>query len=83
MNVRCLLNGGSLLHMHCSAHILNLIVKIGLDVIKNAINNVRESVVFWTASPKRKEKFEDVCREMKVAYAKRLGSDCPTRWNST
>lgn len=83
LNVGCLLNGGSLLHMRCSAHILNLIVKIGLDVIKHAIDNVRESVVFWTASPKRIEKFEDVCRQMKVPYAKRLGLDCSTRWNST
>ena len=79
LNVRCLLNGGYLLHMCCSAHILNLIVKIGLDVIKYAIDNVRESVVFWTSSPKRIEKFEDICRQMKVSYAKRLGFDCPTR----
>ena len=48
LNVGCLLNGGSLLHMHCSTHILNFIVKISLDVIKHAIDNVRESVFFWT-----------------------------------
>ncbi|XP_052197185.1 zinc finger BED domain-containing protein RICESLEEPER 2-like [Diospyros lotus] len=83
LNVGLFLNGGSLLHMRCSAHILNLIVKIGLDVIKHAIDNVRESVVFWTVSPKRIEKFEDVCQQMKVPYAKRLCLDCPTRWNST
>ena len=46
--------------MRCAALILNLIVRIGLDVIKHAIDNVRDSVVFWTASPKRIERFEDV-----------------------
>ena len=83
LSVDCLLNNGSLLHMRCAAHILNLIVRIGLDVIKHAIDNVRDSVVFLTASPKRIERFEDVCRQMEVPCTRRLGFDCPTRWNST
>ena len=83
LSVDCLLNDGPLLHMCCAAHILNLIVRIGLDVIKHAIDNVRDNVVFWTASPKRIERFEDVCRQMKVPCTRRLGLDCPTRWNST
>ena len=53
LSVDFLLNDGSLLHMRCAAHILNLIVRIGLDVIKHAIDNVRDSVVFWTTSPKK------------------------------
>ena len=83
LSVDCLLNDMSLLHMRCAAHILNLIVRIGLDVIKHDIDNVRDSVVFWTASQKRIERFEDVCRQMKVPCTRRLGLDCPTRWNST
>ena len=79
LSVDCLLNDGSLLHMRCAAHILNLIIRIGLDVIKHAIDNVRDSVVFWTAYPKRIERFEDVCRQMKVPCTIRLGLDCPTR----
>ncbi|CAN1755842.1 Putative AC transposase [Linum perenne] len=35
-----LLMDGSLLHMRCSAHILNLIVRDGLDVIKDGIDKI-------------------------------------------
>ena len=46
--------------MHCCAHILNLIVKDSLDVINDAIENIRDSVAFWIATPKRSEKFEEI-----------------------
>ena len=53
-----LLNDGKLLHMRYSAHILNLIVKDGLEVLNDAIENIRDSVAYWIATPKRVEKFE-------------------------
>lgn len=56
---------GTHIHMRCSAHILNLIVKIGLEVIKVAIDNIRESVSYWTTTAKRSEKFEEACRQSK------------------
>ena len=74
-----LIHDGSHIHMRCSAHILNLVVKIGLNVIKVAIENVRESVSYWTATPKRVEKFEETCKQLKVTFSKRLGLDCQTR----
>ena len=48
--------------MRCCSHILNLTVKDGLDVIGDGIDRIRESVHFWTATPKRIEKFEDSTR---------------------
>lgn len=78
-----LMHDGTHIHMRCCAHILNLIVRIGLEVIKSAIENVRDSVAFWTATPKRVEKFEEACKQLKITYSKKLGLDCPTRWNST
>ena len=48
-----LLLDGSLMHMRCATHILNLIVRDGLDIIKDGINLVRESIVYWNSTPKR------------------------------
>ncbi|KAG5533349.1 hypothetical protein RHGRI_027517 [Rhododendron griersonianum] len=69
--------------MRCCAHILNLIVKDGLDVIKVGIEKIRDSVAYWTASQKREEKFEETVRQLNVTSTKKLGLDCVTRWNST
>jgi hypothetical protein len=74
---------GSLLHMRCAAHILNLIVKDGLDVIQHAIKKIRDSIAFWTATPKRVEKFEEMAKFLKIHIVHKLGLDCKTRWNST
>ncbi|CAN0881164.1 Putative AC transposase [Linum grandiflorum] len=41
-----LIKDGALIHMRCSAHILNLIVRDGLDVIKEGVEKIRESVSF-------------------------------------
>ena len=74
---------GSMLHMRCAAHVLNLIVHDGLDVIGSCIEKVRESVGFWTASTKRRQKFEETTRQAHVECTKELALDCKTRWNPT
>jgi len=74
---------GKLLHMCCVAHILNLIVKDGLEVIKSSIAKICDNVAFWTATPKRVEKFEEIAKHVKVKIDHKLGLDCKTRWNST
>ncbi|KAL8469183.1 hypothetical protein ACS0TY_032130 [Phlomoides rotata] len=74
---------GSLLHMRCCAHILNLIVRDGMDVIGDGIENIRSSVAFWVATPKRCEKFDETARLLKVSTSRKLVLDCKTRWNST
>ncbi|CAA0825803.1 Unknown protein [Striga hermonthica] len=78
-----LMLNGQILHMRCCAHILNLIVRDGLDVIQPAIAKIRDSVAFWTATPKRLEKFEEIAKYVKVPTDNKLGLDCKTRWNST
>ena len=72
----------SLFHVRCVVHILNLIVKDGLEVIKASIEKNKESIAFWTATPKE-EKFEDAIHQLHITHGKKLSLDCATRWNST
>jgi hypothetical protein len=74
---------GSMLHMRCAAHVLNLIVQDGLSVIGPCIEKVRESVGFWTASTKRRQRFEETRQQLHIECTKELALDCKTRWNST
>lgn len=74
---------GEYFHMRCCAHILNLIVKDGMDVIGDQIEKIRDSVAFWRLTPKREERFEEACRQLEITYSKKLIIDCKTRWNST
>lgn len=78
-----LMSGGAYLHMRCAAHIINLIVQDGLSMIAGSIEKVRESVLYWTYSPKREERFEETARQLKVSTSKKLCMDVKTRWNST
>ncbi|KAG8374949.1 hypothetical protein BUALT_Bualt10G0048700 [Buddleja alternifolia] len=83
LSTKDVLLDGKVLHMRCCAHILNLIVKDGLETISNTIERIRDSVVYWTASPARVERFEEVARQLNVSCGKKLSLDCKTRWNST
>lgn len=78
-----LLLDGALLHVRCSAHILNLVVQDGLDIIASGIKKLRDCVSFWAATPKRVQTFEDKARILKIDCSKKLVLDCKTRWNST
>ena len=80
LNNSLLLNG-KVFHMRCAAHILNLVVKECLDVIRVEIEKIRDSVAFWSATPLRVEKF--ATRQLRIPCNKKLCLDCKTRWNST
>uniref|UniRef100_A0A803MEQ0 BED-type domain-containing protein n=1 Tax=Chenopodium quinoa TaxID=63459 RepID=A0A803MEQ0_CHEQI len=82
LNSSKLIMGGSYLHMRCCAHILNLIVGDGLEMISGAIEKVRSVVAFCVSTPKRYEKFEDACNYCRIPITKKLTLDCKTRWNS-
>ncbi|GJU47803.1 zinc finger BED domain-containing protein RICESLEEPER 2-like protein [Tanacetum coccineum] len=82
-----LMMNGELFHMRCAAHILNLIVQDGLAVIGDGIDRIRDSVAFWTATPKREQKFEEAARQLEISSTKQLALDCKTRssggpWNA-
>ncbi|KAK3211881.1 hypothetical protein Dsin_016587 [Dipteronia sinensis] len=81
-DVSLLLNG-DMFHMRCSAHILNLIVRDGLDVISDSVERIRSSVSYWTSSPKREEKNLETVNQLEIESTRKLVLDCKTRWNST
>ena len=83
LDTSSLMLGGSMLHMRCAAHILNLIVQDGLSLIGDGIERIRDSVIYWTGSPKMRQKFEKNARQLCVQCTKELVLDCKTRWNST
>jgi hypothetical protein len=56
LQVSSLVLGGSLLHMRCAAHILNLVVQDGLAVIGDGIERIRDSVLFFYSITKEKAK---------------------------
>lgn len=78
-----LLLDGDVLHMRCCVHILNLIVKDGLEIIGPSVVKIRDSVAYWIATPKRYEKFMKTAQLQKVQLNRKLCLDCKTRWNST
>ena len=73
-----LLLNGKIFHMRYAAHVLNLIVKEGLDVIRVEIEKIRESIAYWSTTPSRVEKFEDATRQLRLPCNKKLCLDCKT-----
>ena len=74
---------GDLFHVHCSAHILNLVVQDGLKVIRNLISKIQESVRYLWRSPHAKQKIDVVVYHVKLHGRKKVPMDVPIRWNST
>lgn len=83
LDLKSLILEGKCLHLRCGAHMLNLIVKDGMDLMEKGIEQVRDSVAYWSATPGRHEKFERMAQTLKIEYKERLFLDCKTRWNST
>ena len=70
LDTSSLMLGGSMLHMRCVTHILNLIVQDGLYLIGDGIERIRDSVIYWTGSPKRRQEFEENIRQLRVQCTK-------------
>ncbi|KAJ9541489.1 LOW QUALITY PROTEIN: hypothetical protein OSB04_027995 [Centaurea solstitialis] len=78
-----LLLDGTLFHVQCCAHILNLIVQDGLKEIDGVVYKIRECVKYIRGSEGRKIKFYQCVSQMSLENNKGLHQDVPTRWNST
>lgn len=78
-----LILGGEFMHVRCCAHILNLIVKDGLEEIDSSVNAIRNAVKYLRSSDIRFQSFQ---RRLPLGNKVTRGSfvlDVNTRWNST
>ena len=73
---------GDLFHVHCAAHVLNIIVKNYLEVIDGVINDIKESVEYIKDSTSIKEKFEEVIVVMDIDCGSRPTLNVSTHWNT-
>ena len=73
---------GQLFHVRCCAHILNLLVQDGLDVIKPIVEKVRSGVKYLLSSEARCKDFKKIIKQLDLD-GRQLVLDTKTRWNST
>ncbi|KAL2897449.1 putative AC9 transposase [Bienertia sinuspersici] len=70
-------------HVRCCAHILNLIVQSGMNVIDDSVLKVRGAVNYIASSDSRLCVFDKCVADSQCNFIGKLRIDCPTRWNST
>ncbi|KAL2926843.1 putative AC transposase, partial [Bienertia sinuspersici] len=73
---------GSLMHVRCCAHILNLCVQDGLDELRTLLEPIRNVIRWIRAARSAKRIFKQKCEEYGLRK-KVIALDTPTRWNST
>ncbi|XP_068653616.1 zinc finger BED domain-containing protein RICESLEEPER 1-like isoform X1 [Aristolochia californica] len=74
--------GGDIFHVHSCAHIVNVLVQDGMEVINEVVHKVRESVKYLKSSPIRQQRFKEVAKQV-GASEKSITLDVSSRWNST
>ncbi|XP_058728425.1 zinc finger BED domain-containing protein RICESLEEPER 1-like [Vicia villosa] len=74
--------GGKLFHVRCCAHILNLLVQDGLDMIKVSVDKIRNGVKYLLYSETRCKSFKKIVDELQLEGRMQV-LDTKTRWNST
>lgn len=78
-----LFDNGKHFHIRCMAHILNLIVKDGMNKYVDSIDVVRSAIRYIRNSTQRITRFKECIVEARCVSKKFLCLDCLTRWNST
>ena len=78
-----LLLDGKFFHVRCFAHVLNLIVKEGINEVKDSLVRLHEYVKYVRSSPSRLQVFKKCVGEERIVSKKSFCLDVATRWNST
>ena len=71
------------LHLRCCAHIINLVVRDGLEEQFDFVTRIRNAVTYVRSSPARYKSFEDCVARVEVKSKQKPSLDVDTRWNST
>ncbi|KAL3347819.1 hypothetical protein AABB24_021458 [Solanum stoloniferum] len=81
--MQALVCDGKFFHVRCGNHILNLIVKSGLEKADAAIVKIREGIKHIKHSEGRILKFVECIKNLGLRCSKKLRQDMVIRWNST
>ncbi|KAF8045994.1 hypothetical protein N665_4139s0001 [Sinapis alba] len=73
---------GNFMHMRCAAHIINLVVRDGLQDIDENVEAIRNAVQYVRSSTQRQKSFQLRVESGKMSRGS-LPLDIKTRWNST
>jgi hypothetical protein len=70
-------------HQPCCERWIGANDALGLKVVEEGIGRIRETIGFWSATPKRHERFERDVLQEGIKYDKKIAPDVKTRWNCT
>ena len=70
-------------HLGCFAHLINLIIRDGLAVVKELLEKIKTMVIFFKRSGAGREKLMNFQSSMGCTQPRKLLLDVETRWNST
>ncbi|MFQ6669929.1 hypothetical protein Gotur_034988, partial [Gossypium turneri] len=80
---RAILCDGTFFYVRCCAHILNLIVKDGLELSNDVVGKIRNGIMYIKKSGIRMKRFYDVAdKSFHLNMTKKLRQDVCVRWNS-
>lgn len=74
---------GEFFHVHCFVHVMNLVVRDGIDETKSIVKNLHCSVKYVRSITSRWQIFKKCIEEEKVENKRIVSLDVKTRWNST
>nr|KYP76579.1 Putative AC9 transposase [Cajanus cajan]KYP76584.1 Putative AC9 transposase [Cajanus cajan]KYP76585.1 Putative AC9 transposase [Cajanus cajan] len=83
MSWNSLVMKGDYVHMHCCAHILNLIVKDGFKENIDVVMRIHAAIKYVRSSPCRLSKFKECVEQQNIKFKGLVCIDVETRWNST
>jgi hypothetical protein len=71
-----------IMHIRCAAHILNIAVQHGLEIVSNEVVKLRNYVKKIRSSTLLNDELRRIFESKNVQFLAPI-LDCPTRWNST